>query len=76
MSKTKPKAGPTTLKRNGKRAPVKTRARKSPSRLGTALSKLFAMLPVKVETIERAITATTVILIVGAVAATAIFCLY
>ncbi len=78
MSRTKTPAASvkrtsTSIKRSGKRPVVKAKARKSPSRIGLAFSKLFAIVPIRTETIERAITVCTILLIGGAVIAAATF---
>ncbi len=62
-----------TIKRNAKRPTVKARSRKAPGRRAKAFNKLFSALPVRPETIERAITACTVLLICGAAIAAAFF---
>ncbi len=69
MSKRKP----TTIKRKSAKPAARTRQVKKTSRLGASLSRFVAALPVRSETIDRAITACTFILIFGTVAAVAIF---
>jgi cell division protein FtsQ len=71
MSATKPKA---TIKRGTKRPTVsaKAKARGATARRPGAFAQLVAKLPIKAETIERAMTACTVMLIGGAVIAVAV----
>jgi cell division protein FtsQ len=63
----------TSIKRSGKRPVVKAKPRKSPSRIGIAFAKLMAFIPIRTESIEKAITFSTVVLIGGAAVAAATF---
>jgi cell division protein FtsQ len=66
MSSSKAKNA-TTIKRGGaKRPTVKTRSRKTPTK-PSFLSRLIARIPMKPATIERVMTAATVVMVGGAV---------
>jgi cell division protein FtsQ len=63
----------TTIKRSKKRPAIKVKSRHKPSRIAAFFSKTFALIPVRTETVESVMSACTVLLIVGAVGAVAIF---
>jgi cell division protein FtsQ len=62
-----------TIKRNAKRPKVKAKSRRAPTRRSRFFDRILTVVPIRTETIERAITVCTVLLIGVAITSAAVF---